>query len=280
MEETGQLTEILHQRILYEVMMEFGQSVKIALKKGADQSTRDAAESYLRQDFSDELSGVFQLVLLWKAIGHTVRNRFAQLRKLLTTLQTKPAGPARDVIKNVLNLNAAMGLLKWMSIVGQRIDNLYKTMDPQQHAFLVDVRTKLKEKYPAYEALGSIDPTVFHGRSLIYNRSTPLHTDRKDPKPNLTPVLTLGEYTLGILTIPSLGLKVDYGPGTLVMLRGGFLPHEVTYHGGQRVSIAHFMHAYMLKEAGIGAPPLTAAQNPSRPSKREVSASEQDEKDK
>ncbi|KZV93451.1 hypothetical protein EXIGLDRAFT_576784, partial [Exidia glandulosa HHB12029] len=87
--------------------------------------------------------------------------------------------------------------------------------------------------------------TVFHGRSLIYNRATPPHVDKKDPPQNLTPVLTLGEYDDGWLHVPELGLDIEYLPGTLVMLRGGLFAHGVTYKGGQRVSIAHFMHEYM-----------------------------------
>lgn len=53
--------------------MSFGKKVGIAMRKSADKKTRDAASAYLRTSQADELSGVFQLVLLWKALGHTVR---------------------------------------------------------------------------------------------------------------------------------------------------------------------------------------------------------------
>lgn len=142
---------------------------------------------------------------------------------------------------------------------------MYRIIDPEQHAFLVDVREALKETYPSYKALSTLDPTIFHGRSCIFNRQTPQHIDRKDPKRNLTPILTFGEYDRGVLHVPHLGLELDYGPGTLVMLRGGLLAHGVTYDGGQRISIAHFMHDYMLQEAGLGEPPLARVKDP-RPS--------------
>lgn len=53
--------------------MSFAGSVNVAIRNGADTRTRDAVEAYTRQDFKGEYSGVFQLVLLWKAVGHTVR---------------------------------------------------------------------------------------------------------------------------------------------------------------------------------------------------------------
>ncbi|KZV95360.1 hypothetical protein EXIGLDRAFT_597112, partial [Exidia glandulosa HHB12029] len=98
----------------------------------------------------------------------------------------------------------------------------------------------------------------FLGRSLIFNRSTTLHIDDKDPKGNLTPILTVGRYTTGTLHIPELGLKAAYNSGTLGMLRGALLAHEVTFDGGQRVAVAHFMHTSMLRDIGAGAPPLTS----------------------
>ncbi|KZV79611.1 hypothetical protein EXIGLDRAFT_578892, partial [Exidia glandulosa HHB12029] len=80
----------------------------------------------------------------------------------------------------------------------------------------------------------------FHGRSLIYNRETPTHNDRRDMKFAWTPLLTLGRYTTGKLRV--LDLEIDYKPGALVLIRGGTLKHSVTFEGGQRVAIAHFMH--------------------------------------
>ncbi|KZV78880.1 hypothetical protein EXIGLDRAFT_588393, partial [Exidia glandulosa HHB12029] len=80
----------------------------------------------------------------------------------------------------------------------------------------------------------------FHGRSIIYNRETPLHNDRLDMKFAWTPLITVGKYTKG--TIRVLNLAIDYNPGALVFIRGGTLKHSVTFEGGQRVAIAHFMH--------------------------------------
>lgn len=81
--------------ILFDIMMSFGEMVKIALRQGADQKTRDAAESYMRQEFDGELSGVFQLVLLWKAVGHTVRAISPCFHSLSSLLRLRIQRPDR-----------------------------------------------------------------------------------------------------------------------------------------------------------------------------------------
>ena len=52
--------------------MHFGKLVQVSIKKAADRKSRDTLASYIRTTFGDELSGVFQLVSLWKPIGGTV----------------------------------------------------------------------------------------------------------------------------------------------------------------------------------------------------------------
>ena len=61
------------------------------------------------------------------------------------------------------------------------------------------------------------------------------------------------------------------------MLRGGLLAHGVNYDGGQRISIAHFMHAYTLAELGLAGPPLNSTVPP--PGWEDVSSDESDNDD-
>lgn len=254
------------QAILYGIMLTFGKMLEVEPRKApADRLSRDTLSSYKRRKIKNEISGVVQLVKYWKAIGHTNVVRCRQQPPQLTVtdaLQETQGGPSRDIIRNVWNLNAATELLDKLSIIGQRIDDMYKQIDPKQHEFLVNVKEKLENKYATFKMLSALDPTIFHGRSLIYNRETQEHTDSRDPKSVLTPILTFGGYYWGTLHIPQLGLDVDYGPRTLVMLRGGELAHGVSYGGGQRISIAHFLHAYTLKELGLEGPPLNSTVPP------------------
>ncbi|EJD41018.1 hypothetical protein AURDEDRAFT_47110, partial [Auricularia subglabra TFB-10046 SS5] len=97
----------------------------------------------------------------------------------------------------------------------------------------------------------------FHGRSLIFNRATPWHTDKRDKKFAWTPVLTTGKYTSG--TFKVLNYDIEYLPGTLILLRGAVFPHEVSYSGGPRVCIAHFTHEYVVNRTEVRALPLMTA---------------------
>lgn len=159
------------------------------------------------------------------------------------------------MLDKITNLQASIELLGRLRIVTERIDDLLKRLDPKQHKIFSEAKTKLRELNPAYTLLSEIDGGFFHGRSIIYNRATRSHRDRRDMKFAWTPLLTLGTYTSGWLRI--LNLDIPYLPGTLVLLRGGALHHSVTFSGGQRIALAHFMHQNVLSDVGVEKLPLT-----------------------
>lgn len=112
------------------------------------------------------------------------------------------------------------------------------------------MRDKLNQDNAASKALSSIDPLLFEGRGVMYNRKTPLHQDKLDPHRGWAALLALGEFkTGGELSIPRLKLKVRYLPGDLILIRGRILPHEVLdWDGKQRISIVMFTHTDMWKK--------------------------------
>jgi len=136
-----------------------------------------------------------------------------------------------------------------MGLVSSRIQHVYQLLDPGQHDELSQFDAAFRQDNTVYRVLSTDDPSFFHGRSVIFNRATRLHTDNRDPKPNLTPVLTLGTYETGTMSLPTLNMRFPYNPGTLAMVRGAIIPHEVSFDGGQRVAIAHFMHQTILSGA-------------------------------
>lgn len=166
------------------------------------------------------------------------------------------------MIKSVVTLNEAAKVLSGLKVLGKRIDDMYRLVDPEQHAFLHRVRDTLREKYPLFNALSTLEETFFHGRSIVFNRATPRHRDRSDPKENMTPIVTSGPYKSGKIHFEDLGLTCAYNSGTLVMVRGSLLLHSVQFEGGQRMAVVHFMHSYMINEAGLGRPPMTDVVTP------------------
>lgn len=138
-------------------------------------------------------------------------------------------------------------LLEGLYVASARLDDMFAQLDPEQHRFFWRVSEELKQKFSSYEMLTRWDPTFFHGRSLIFNRETAEHVDRLDTKLGWTPLINVGSHTEGKLRV--VDLDIDYLPGTLVFIRGGILPHSVTFSGGQRIAIAHFMHKDVINTA-------------------------------
>ncbi|EJD47357.1 hypothetical protein AURDEDRAFT_163570 [Auricularia subglabra TFB-10046 SS5] len=196
-------------------------------RAGADANTRNKSTSYKRTAFVGERSGCFQLVNLWGAVGHP----------------DDQIGPSADfVCGTVRDFNAAAKLTDQLRVVSKRIDHVIQCVDPAQHAELHKAREELRAQNPAYKLLSQLDPSHFHGRSLIFNRATPWHTDKRDKKFAWTPVLTTGKYTSG--TFKVLNYNIEYLPGTLILLRGAVFPYQVSYSGDPHVCIVHLKHEY------------------------------------
>lgn len=61
--------ETPRQEWLFQVLMEFGRSAGVGIRKAADRNGRDVATGYSRQAVDGEVHGAFQLVYVWRAIG-------------------------------------------------------------------------------------------------------------------------------------------------------------------------------------------------------------------
>jgi hypothetical protein len=140
-----------------------------------------------------------------------------------------------------------------MALLSHRINETLKLLDPAAFESHVELAEKIKERLPHARARASIDPILFQGRSVIYNRQTPNHIDRRDPKLGWNPLTTAGgDYTEGWLRIRRLRLRMWFGGGACVFLRGAILHHEIEpFGGGQRISIAHFCHQSLWDEMGV-----------------------------
>jgi hypothetical protein len=169
----------------------------------------------------------------------------------LTLLQHKSATASADLLRNGKTFNAATTLTHDLRICASRINGVLKAIDPIQYAALVDLNIAIDEKYPHVMALRTIDPLLLEGRAIMFNRQTPEHLDEDDPWNSWAFLLVLGNFKQGHLYIPRLKLRLFYEPGVLVAIRGRILSHEVeAWIGGQRISIAHFMHKSLWDEFG------------------------------
>jgi hypothetical protein len=83
--------------------------------------------------------------------------------------------------------------------------------------------------------------SAFSGVAVISNRRTPIHRDTGSRFNWYDLLVTLGRYQNCNLELPSLGISLDYGPGTVVGISGMVLEHEVPEVEGDRVCYAYFM---------------------------------------
>ena len=97
--------------------------------------------------------------------------------------------------------------------------------------------------------------SVFTGISIISNRKTPSHRDKRARYEWFNMLLSYSDTeTNPRLLINDLGLDLEYPSGTVVAFCGNILKHEVKSWGdGDRVCYAHFMREAVRKR--LDAPP-------------------------
>lgn len=96
--------------------------------------------------------------------------------------------------------------------------------------------------------------SVFSGMSVVSGRQCPVHRDVQAMHSWFDILATFGEYTDGRMELPSLGLRLEYNPGTIVGLAGRVVSHGVAETEGKRACLAYFMREKVHERAGVKAP--------------------------
>jgi len=85
-------------------------------------------------------------------------------------------------------------------------------------------------------------PSAFSGIEAIVNRSTPAHRDPGASSSTFDLLVSAGTHTSSSIHIYDVNANLEYQPGTIVLLCGRVLKHEVlSWNGGERICIAHYM---------------------------------------
>lgn len=166
--------------------------------------------------------------------------------------QSTPAILSKPQLGSCVNYSACALVVSEISLLSERVNETLRCLDPEAHTSHQELAQSLSKAYPHVRARAAIDPILFQGRSIIFNRQTPNHFDTKDPKLGWNPLTVAGAFTGGRLRIRRLGLRMWFGGGACAFVRGAILEHEIEeFDGGQRISIAHFCHDSLWKEMGI-----------------------------
>ncbi|KDQ49020.1 hypothetical protein JAAARDRAFT_95005, partial [Jaapia argillacea MUCL 33604] len=81
--------------------------------------------------------------------------------------------------------------------------------------------------------------SVFTSLTLVSNRTTPPHLDRKGLVSGYDILVSAGTHMGCFLNIKNLSAVVNYTPGTMIEICGNFLVHEVEHwEGGERLCFA------------------------------------------
>lgn len=90
----------------------------------------------------------------------------------------------------------------------------------------------------------------FTAVSLITNRETPLHKDRKGGRFYLDAVTTFGNYANGRFEIDGLGMRFRYNPGTAVFLNSHTFRHGASRVEGERYCLVSFFRPDVVQNHG------------------------------
>jgi hypothetical protein len=91
----------------------------------------------------------------------------------------------------------------------------------------------------------------FTALSVISNRITPPHRDCKSGRTWMDILVALGNYEEGYAQFPSLGIQVDYQPGTVLGVTSRVVPHAAECFG-DRACIAFYMRENVWNKLAMG----------------------------
>lgn len=163
--------------------------------------------------------------------------------------------PSSDIIQTGTKLSATLKLFKTLSSLSRRVNEAVHITDPTFHQQLTELRDALHAMEPVAETMDNVDPLLFEGREIIFNRLSDFHRDSQDPQLGYVALYAGGDFTGGMLELPEIKLKVCLEPGDLVLFRGRVLLHKVgEWDSRQRYSIPHFTHTSLWRHTQLDGP--------------------------
>lgn len=95
--------------------------------------------------------------------------------------------------------------------------------------------------------------SLFNGVQVISNRKTPVHRDSGTSSSWMDLLVTVGPYTTATFALPGVGVKLQYGSGTVIGVCGRLLRHGVEDVDGERICVAYYMKTNV--QARLQVPP-------------------------
>lgn len=177
-----------------------------------------------------ELAGGLACVRGWNAIGgKRQKNKFKVAKEMVQTAEAH--SNATDLLLN-------------LGIVSHHANSFLLHADRTHYQDAVNLRNIACNQLASQAALGTIDPLIYEGRELLFNRVSEEHTDSQDPPFGWAILVALGHNSPVTLTLTQLNVQMRFRPGDGIAIRGRVLKHKTSaWETGQRIVIPHFTHS-------------------------------------
>jgi hypothetical protein len=161
--------------------------------------------------------------------------------------------PSSDSIATGGTFAKTAELIRQLECLSKKINETIEIVDPEFFANLTKLQEVACAKHASLALWRMVDPLLFEGRELLFNRCSGCHTDSQDPVLGYAGLYAIGNFTSGgSVYFPDLKLRVRLLPGDFVLLRGRVLRHLIEpWEGGQRISIPHFTHTSLWRNCGL-----------------------------
>ncbi|KZP15414.1 hypothetical protein FIBSPDRAFT_867352 [Athelia psychrophila] len=178
----------------------------------------------------DELRGGLACVRGWNAIGSKrTPDKYKVAKEMVSTAEAH--GNATDLLLD-------------LGIVSHHCNAFLFHADRTHHDDALALRNIACNRIASQTALATIDPLIYEGREILFNRVSGEHTDTQDPPFAWAILAAFGHNTPVILTLSQLNLQMLFEPGDVIAIRGRVIKHKTSqWQSGQRIVIPHFTHS-------------------------------------
>lgn len=196
-----------------------------------------------------ELAGGLACVRGWNAIGSkTVRFPSAIkpicLSNGICVQQPSKFKVAKEMVQTAEAHANATDLLLDLGIVSHHCNAFLLHADRSHYNDALSLRNRACSSIASQAAIATIDPLIYEGRELLFNRISGEHTDKQDPPFGWAILAAFGHNTPVILTLSQLNLQMRFRPGDAIAIRGRIVKHKTSgWESGQRIVIPHFTHS-------------------------------------
>ncbi|EIW75449.1 hypothetical protein CONPUDRAFT_65902 [Coniophora puteana RWD-64-598 SS2] len=131
------------------------------------------------------------------------------------------------------------------------ISAILSIVHPEQYRQGILCMKAMAQK-PGVGPFASLWASAFNAATIIANRETLFHWDRRGRHWWFDILATCGKYTDGQFSLPATGIDFHYRPGTVVPFCGNVLCHAVPHCIGERICLAFYMRDVLHRIAKTG----------------------------